>query len=62
MSLTKKEEIEQVKESVRQGEGFVEAARSGFKKIGDKKGQKLADDALDTIKKISKHVKKSSED
>jgi len=61
MGLTRKEEAEEAAKNAKQGEGYLEAARKGLEKVGDREGKKLADDAVDAVRKVRRHIRKRQE-
>lgn len=59
----KKDDAKFLREQIKQGEGFIEAAkeqmREDFPK--DKEGIQKANKALETVKELKKHVDKKTE-
>lgn len=59
--MDKQQEIEALDENATQGEGYIEAARSGFREIGDSEGEAKADEALEKIAEVRRHIGKATE-
>jgi hypothetical protein len=59
--MDKDQEIEALDESAAQGEGYLEAAKSGFREIGDEEGEAKADEALGRIAEVREHIRRSRE-
>jgi len=47
--MDKKEEVEALDENANQGEGYLEAVKSGFHEVGDKEGEEKVDEALEKV-------------
>lgn len=59
--MDKKKEIEALDENANQGEGYLEAVKSGFQEIGDEEGETKTEEALEKIAEVRRHINKRAE-